>query len=167
MNKDLLIKLTKLANHNPNDNEANSAARRVCKMLEEANFNLTDTPKSAPQPPKSTPRGNPFTDTYYDDLYRYQKMYEEFLKDATRFGEKWAKTGPKTWNDVHRSKEPEFKSTPPYQNYNWKAREKKEIRKLKCKVCGKIKETKFVGAEEVFECNDCQWTEWTRERVNR
>ncbi len=48
MNLDLLKKLTKLANHNPNDHEANSAARRVCKMLEECNFTLTPVAKDNP-----------------------------------------------------------------------------------------------------------------------
>lgn len=36
--KDVLIKLARLANNNPNENEANSAARRVCKLLAEDNF---------------------------------------------------------------------------------------------------------------------------------
>jgi hypothetical protein len=40
MNLDLLKKLVKLANNNPNENEANAAARKVCEMLAEANFNL-------------------------------------------------------------------------------------------------------------------------------
>jgi hypothetical protein len=43
MNIELLIKFVKLANHNPNDNEANSAARRVCKMIEDSNFKFNDT----------------------------------------------------------------------------------------------------------------------------
>jgi len=38
MNLDMLIKLAKLANHNPNEHEANSAARRVCQMLSEDNY---------------------------------------------------------------------------------------------------------------------------------
>lgn len=43
MNLDLLKKLTKLANHNPNENESNLAARKVCKMLEECDWNLNNT----------------------------------------------------------------------------------------------------------------------------
>jgi hypothetical protein len=38
MNLDLLKKLIKLANHNPNEHEANSAARRACKLLEDFKF---------------------------------------------------------------------------------------------------------------------------------
>ncbi len=42
MDLDLLKKLVKLANHNSNEHEANSAARRVCQMIEKANFSLDD-----------------------------------------------------------------------------------------------------------------------------
>ena len=44
MNLDRLKKLVKLANHNPNDNEANSAARRVCKMIEDGKFEFGAIP---------------------------------------------------------------------------------------------------------------------------
>ena len=85
MNLDLLKKLTKLANHNPNDHEANSAARRVCKMLEEANWSLPTTVPPQPKPGTwsgfSNPRPPPQT--------------------------------AQTWNDVRRSQEPAWKSTPP------------------------------------------------------
>lgn len=45
MNLDLLKKLTRLANNNPNENEANLAARKVCKLLEENNFKFSETIK--------------------------------------------------------------------------------------------------------------------------
>lgn len=43
MDLEKLKKLTRLANNNPNDNEANLAARKVCKMLEEGNWALAPT----------------------------------------------------------------------------------------------------------------------------
>jgi hypothetical protein len=62
MNYDLIIKLAKLANNNPNDNEANMAARKVCKLLAESNFNFTthngdDSRRrpSNPPPPSRSP----------------------------------------------------------------------------------------------------------------
>src|SRR5579859_4847245 len=42
MNLDLLTKLVELANNNPNENEANLAARKVCKIIAEGNFNFID-----------------------------------------------------------------------------------------------------------------------------
>lgn len=50
MKLELLKKLTRLANHNPNENEANLAARRVAKMLEEADFKLVSTNSNSPNP---------------------------------------------------------------------------------------------------------------------
>lgn len=38
MNNDLVIKLIKLANNNPNENEANLAARKVCSLLKDYKF---------------------------------------------------------------------------------------------------------------------------------
>jgi hypothetical protein len=38
VNFDLLLKLVKLANHNNTEGEANAAARKVCKMLSENNY---------------------------------------------------------------------------------------------------------------------------------
>jgi len=43
MNLDLLIKLIKLANNNPNENESNLAARKVCKMIAEADYKFTQS----------------------------------------------------------------------------------------------------------------------------
>lgn len=64
--------LIRLANNNPNDNEANLAARKACKVLAENNFAAL------------APRAN---------------------------------GNPTTWNDVKRSTEPDFRSTP-YSGFN-------------------------------------------------
>lgn len=58
MNLPLLMKLVKLANHNPNDHEANAAARRVCQMIEAAGFQFgAGTP--ADKYPKTRQRYGP------------------------------------------------------------------------------------------------------------
>jgi hypothetical protein len=74
MNLDLIIKLARLANNNPNENEANLAARKVCKLMAEANFKFPST-------------------------QRFQRSPDD-------------KVGG-TWNDVHRSTEPQWRSSPP------------------------------------------------------
>ena len=40
MNLDLIIKLVKLANNNPNEHEANLAARKVCKLIADGKFDF-------------------------------------------------------------------------------------------------------------------------------
>jgi len=42
MDLKLLEKLVRLANNNPNENEANTAARKVCKLIQEANFKFVE-----------------------------------------------------------------------------------------------------------------------------
>jgi len=51
MNLDRLLKLLKLANHNPNDAEANSAARAATKLLGDNNYKwLEDAKKNGGKP---------------------------------------------------------------------------------------------------------------------
>jgi hypothetical protein len=73
MNYDLITKLAKLANNNPNEHEANLAARKVCKLLAEGKFTFTNwspEPKKNPvqQQPvyrsASNPVDNPFADFF-------------------------------------------------------------------------------------------------------
>lgn len=77
MNIDRLLKLLKLANHNPNDAEANSAARAAAKLLGENNY--------------------------------------KWLEDAKRINPRTAadkvNQGARTWQDVKRSEEPQWRST--------------------------------------------------------
>jgi hypothetical protein len=50
MNFKLIEKLAKLANNNPSENEANAAARKVCRLLAEGNFKfIEDKPTIGPQ----------------------------------------------------------------------------------------------------------------------
>lgn len=64
MNKEFerLKALTRLANNNPNENEANLAARRVCKILEEKQFVFIEVRESSTAANKvynvSNPVGN-------------------------------------------------------------------------------------------------------------
>lgn len=51
MDKDLIVKLIRLANNNPNENEANMAARKACKLLGESDF----MPSTSRRPGFGTP----------------------------------------------------------------------------------------------------------------
>lgn len=82
MKIDRLLALIRLANNNPNEHEANLAARKVCRLLDE-------TKKPEFEVVVKTPFG-----------YRPTKAQEDFHKSTV------------TWNDVKRSTEPEFRSRP-------------------------------------------------------
>lgn len=85
MNLDLLIKLVKLANNNPSENEANLAARKVCRIIAEGNYKFIADSKTTVGGFKPTPK--------QEEVYNNKS--------------------PRTWNDVRRSTEPEFSSKRP------------------------------------------------------
>lgn len=163
MNYDLIIKLARLANENPNENEANLAARKVCKLIKAANYKFK-------------------SDTTVTSEQRANKTESE----------------PKTWADVQRSADPEFKSkryTNSNNPYSWvgfdfetksnrewqptqaqkdywartgshftesqrKSREFRTKQNLKCYKCNQIIETGFIGPPQMFKCNLCIWKEY-------
>lgn len=178
MNIDLFLKLLRLSANNTNDNEANLAARKACKMLDDAlkgNETVTlkpyQTSRVKPQPhPQSAYREQrrnneqppwssrpqeppPFAYDNLADILR--KMKEQYPNFGPRQTE-WPKDKPKggMYDDDGKRYYYDHKSQ----------RAKKVTRKLKCKTCGDIIETMFVGAPEVFECNNCQWTAYQRNR---
>ena len=160
MNLELLKKLVKLANNNPNDNEANLAARKVCKMIEAENFNfnnhVTITPKDIKQPETQ------YQSQTYNDVKRSTEPFWRSNRPSYGFDTEF-------WNDWMKSEtkrsEEERKRYEHLRNGEWDIasdefykREQKEKRALKCKTCGYKHETVYVGPEELFECNPCQWT---------
>jgi hypothetical protein len=156
MNFDLIEKLIRLANNNPNENEANLAARKVCKLLAEGNFKFTnaepqartwnDVERSTEPQWKSTPQSPPqYKSAFNPNDYPFADFFKKREKHWDNYGtppkqEKTAPENPYSWVDPN----------PPSKQ--------KEERLLKCKKCGNSKLTKFVGLPELYECNTCQWT---------
>lgn len=251
MKLDILKKLIALANNNPNDNEANFAARKACKALVEHKYieQLTDivkvpnNPPPRPTPPKSPPNTgdyNPFAGSYYKTGYDpfeeffgkkgkwkepppgYQKyegdkdkgfdISSELRERKTSWQYESAIVNPitdsiKYWNPLtkkyytimfqdkwyeetgqrHSSDTKEFRAGANYGQYTKEPKDKSynktgnpadekyykrkkdrgfgdDVRKLKCKTCGQVKNTRFVGLAEIFECNECQWEAYTKEK---
>jgi len=90
---DLIQKLVKLANNNPNDNEANLAARKVCQMLTDYKFNTT-TPRERGEFVRYYEAGfNPYDDFKsgidWDEMLRRararEKVYEKPKKEETKW----------------------------------------------------------------------------------
>jgi hypothetical protein len=121
MNLDLLTKLVKLANNNPNENEANSAARRVCKLIAEANFIFNDNNYNPPLGGTS-----PVDSGRYQDIKR---AGEAFWRSPNPFdpwsGGTWTgfKSPDNTESDtVKREREERQKRSE--SNPNWQKKEK-------------------------------------------
>lgn len=162
MNFNLITKLAKLANNNPNENEANLAARKVCRLLAEGKFEFTNEPplrgRSPIQPQSSYSWWKPTKEQ--EDYIKYDQYYD-FINDFI--------------NDFFKSQPFSSRPDPPKTEYRYgswvneptpkwpgdgfkKPSEQKEERLLKCRICKNSKLTKFVGLAELYECNTCQWT---------
>jgi hypothetical protein len=135
MNIELLKKLTRLANNNPNENEANLAARKVCKMLEDGKFALNSY--SVPETPKFT------QPTYTKD------MAEEFMKQ-------WH-TQNKQYYRSHDYDSPYEQKRKQYNKYDipkpkpkW---DKDKAPTVRCKKCGKD----FKAPYATTVCAKCSW----------
>lgn len=147
MNITLIVKLAKLANNNPNDNEANLAARKVCRLIEEGGFVFKE-----PNLPPVVKR-----DITYDDLYR---ATESFWKGHKPTG---PGSGFSNWKEP--SNLDDFLKDY-YRNFTDFKRpsQQKEERELVCVECKVKKKTKFVGLPECYICNECQWTMYTKHK---
>ena len=168
MNLDLLKKLTRLANNNPNDNEANLAARRVCKMLAECDFKLVETVQSRPNTssmgtpprppePKKEQKEHPWT-------YKPSKSQEDYIRDIFgnfNFGRKFYGG---QWSGKAEQQQNSNRYDIPYDPYFNPRRkdEPKEKRELNCTRCGRPILTAYIG--NIFVCNDCHWKEYNERR---
>lgn len=174
MNYELIIKLAKLANNNPNDNEANSAARKVCKLIAEGNYNFGTTTK---QPTQQTNPQRPPTMDYW----------EEFIRNMTNPNPASYWTGFDSENysgrgksDRQRQREEEkkervYRESEEYQRRKRDEQLKEEMNRRarqqakgydytqpktsrKCSKCGQPKMTAFTGPDFLFTCMDCLWS---------
>jgi hypothetical protein len=150
MDLDKLKKLIRLANNNPSEHEANSAARRVCKMLDEYEFPTTwnDVKRSTEPAFKSTwkqpaPTKDPMEDIF-ERIFK-ERMYNNPYTDPFR----------RSWTDPFKpgswDKDNPFVDPP-------KARQEPKLRK--CVKCGKEERTRRIT--NIFTCNKCEWTEFER-----
>jgi hypothetical protein len=91
MDTDILKKLIALANNNPNENEANAAARKVCKMLVDEKGNLllgNSIPKINVREPQQYAYGpNPFQDRGYD----YNDIFNRYWGQSRAYQQKTPK----------------------------------------------------------------------------
>lgn len=99
MNIDLITKLAKLANNNPNDNEANSAARKVCRLLADGEFKFNN---SNPIPPGNRPedRNKSWSNHPFDDMFNHFYGREPPRGPTTRKCKSCGKEFSPGWLDI-------------------------------------------------------------------
>ena len=166
MNLDLLIKLVKLANNNPNDNEANLAARKVCKMIAEGNYNFGQVKKASDKIPNA-PRGswveydqykppsnyqsasNPYTGNSSNPYSGDFNPFEDFFRQRSREG----------WRSRQEQNEKYYK---PWVDPRPEEPRKKEPSEKTCTRCGFVANT--TREETPFVCGICHWTDFDSRR---
>lgn len=156
MNIDRLIKFIELATNNPNEHEANLAARRVCNMLAVDNFKWirakvmfkmhptqedfirrTEPPKPEYKSQYYTEPSNPDFKSYVDEIFK--NINYRWTKDDDFFSR--------------------LGNNP---NLRYEERPNNNKIKLKCKTCGETKETRYRGAPELWVCMECRGKEYQK-----
>jgi hypothetical protein len=146
MKLELLKKLTRLANNNPNDNEANLAARKVCKMLEEGKFQLpTETVKTAANKVR----------TWADVTRSTEPMWSSKTYDSGP-----EPMPPEFWEllqKLRQEREQRYK-----EQTRGHSKNEKEIR-----ICIQCNEKVEVSCNEPpnYICGKCKWEKWEKSRT--
>ena len=183
MDTNLIIKLIKLANNNPNDNEANLAARKVCKMLTDYKF---------PAPAVMD------KDSLLNDIFQASKRQEAYYKGQNSWytpgrpppgntreakqGEKETASKPhadnpnadpfreyrEKWAGIKYTDEFFDEAYEEFMKSKWKKEESNPYaenikRNLKCKTCGHTKATRFRGSSDNWVCMECRGKEYMKD----
>lgn len=182
MNYDLITKLAKLANNNPNENEANLAARKVCKLLAEGKFEFAvwpikinqqqqrpnPSPEKQQQAPSSWGFGfgtNPSSDNPFNDFFRGRRYaWEGFGKEPKEYT--IPRDPPKTASQTNKEKDPFWQPSQKQYDYVFydEITPNNDKRSLKCKTCGHTKVTRFRGLADIWECMECRGNAYEREK---
>jgi hypothetical protein len=121
LNWSLITKLAKLANHNPNDNEANAAARKVCQLLEDGGFNGTQKPTPKQQEGSWTrPQPAPASPIYDDPIFK--DLFNEYFRNRNPFyGSERSDYAEKERQEAERVKKEE-------EQAGWNQRERERVK---------------------------------------
>lgn len=139
LNTDRVEKLARLANNNPNEHEANLAARMVCRLLEASGFQYPATVNYRPFPAQ-----------------------EQFYRDVKRSAEPFWRSQPyyATWDT-------DFKSGAYKDAWNTtKKHSRPGMVERECSKCHKTKKgtTSYTGDPAKWKCADCFWDEYEKEQ---
>ncbi len=164
MKLEMIIKLAKLANNNPNENEANLAARKACKLMGEADFKFPTSNQGGTwnDVKRST---EPQWSSQRPSSSGFDPFWDMFNREYTRKDPFW-NTPPPGWKtrdyQGHRDtyNPYDIPKSPPYEEPK-----KKPKIKLKCKACQKEYETTFNKPGQDFVCGNCQWSNYHHEKT--
>lgn len=174
MKLEKLLALIRLANNNPNEHEANLAARKVCKILATNEFSIaTYQPRTAAgkmneartwndvkrsSEPEFRSASNPNSNAFWSDFVR---NYGRTRERGTWHGFDWSKAPEKDAPEPD-YEPPRYKASPPKEDdYDWVTGKRKQRpqEKRKCSKCG-LEIMTFRIKEDPWVCNFCHWKEY-------
>jgi CRISPR/Cas system-associated protein Cas10 (large subunit of type III CRISPR-Cas system) len=151
MDIEKLKSIIRLANNNPNENEANLAARKACMILAENNFALFNTqPTTWNDVKRST---EPAWRTYTTSAGTGQDPFWDFIRRYGQPGSGFRPTEKQRQYYEDRARYAEHVRYNPVTDEKEKQRAKAE---RKCSICG-LEVNTFRVKEEPFICNPCHW----------
>lgn len=175
MNLDRLKALIRLANNNPNDHEANLAARKACKLIAEDDFAIlrsSHVPRTAADKIRTWNDVTRSTEPAFRSKQQppnhndFEDMFDEIFNKHVR-----SRPNPfrgYDWSKAPRKEAPEPSSydteTPKYKPFtrDWMpndyVKEPKPEELRKCARCGLEIMTKRLK-EDPWICNPCHWKE--------
>jgi len=149
MDIEKLKAIIRLANNNPNDNEANLAARKACKILAEDDFralNQANTITSWKDIKRST-----------EPAWRSEPYGAQGSPEARAYQEDWFRKWNAYWSNAEKEPTQDKTAWDGEVRYNpFVDKPKKESRTKKCSRCG-VEVSTFRFKEEPFVCTVCHW----------
>ena len=178
MRLERLLALIRLANNNPDENEANLAARKVCQILadkKDAPSEFTIAPKqirTAAGKMNETLTWNDvkrstepaWKSQSYDPAYNpFEEFFRKYAKaDRHPFDKETSWTGF-DWSKAPKKDAPEPDYEPPrYKEaswINWDTRKERPQEERTCSKCG-LKIKTFRIKENPWVCNFCHWKDF-------
>ena len=173
MDIEKLKSIIRLANNNPNEHEANLAARKACKILAENDFALLSRPIRTAADKLNQHASNYGT---WADVKRStepfwsSKPYEaQGTKEARAYQDDWFKKWNNYWKSAEKdpvdgveyeSRSWDEETIPKYKSnikYDSQGKRVRESAKRTCSKCG-VEVSTFRFKEEPFVCNPCHWS---------
>lgn len=163
MDIEKLKSIIRLANNNPNDNEANLAARKACKILAENDFVIFKQTRTAADKfrsaSSSTSNSGIWADVKRSTEPQWKSYEAQKSAEARAYQEEWFRRWDSYWKE---SEKDPVKGNTSWNTYrytgadsNFKNKKKKSTTR-KCTKCG-LEVSTFRIKEEPFVCNVCHW----------
>ena len=148
----ILRKLIELACNNPNENEANSAARKVCRMIKDDSYAVINSSSQTYRNTYTSPRPpNPAEDWERASREAAERERERVRQAQAAYERQEAARRAAAAERMRKEAEKQRQKVK-YKDTTYTNR----IRTMNCSSCGLPKNTFYEGPAELFLCSVCR-----------